>query len=104
MKRIYSTDNPALAWHVRNMLHQQGIQAEVRNEKLYSIVGETPPSETWPEVWVARQQDHAQAEKLVKALLENKPVEYEDWSCPGCGESVAGSMAVCWNCGTPAHE
>ncbi|MEE3301128.1 MAG: DUF2007 domain-containing protein [Pseudomonadota bacterium] len=42
MKLVYTADNVAMAWHVRNLLEQHDIAAIVRNDKLYSVAGEMP--------------------------------------------------------------
>lgn len=98
MKRIYSNTNVALVWHVRNMLEQQGIPVQVRNDKLYSVAGELPVTECMAEVWVQHPLNYRFAEQLVAELESAEPDAVADWQCNECGESVAGSFAICWNC------
>ena len=81
VKKIYSNNNIALVWHVKNMLEQQGIEVETRNDRLYSVAGELPVTECMGEVWV------------VSALPE-----FDAWVCHACHEKVDGTFAVCWNC------
>lgn len=97
MKRVYTTDNVAMAWHIRNVLEQHGIQATVRNEKLYSIAGEMPITECMPEVWVGKL-DFSRAERIIREVEIAAPVEGPDWICQDCGESVGASFDICWNC------
>ncbi len=98
MKKVYSNNNVALVWHVRNMLEQQGIGVTVRNDKLYSIAGELPVTECMAEVWVEHPLNYRLAESLVAELEAGECDIGADWQCTECGESVAGSLAICWNC------
>ncbi len=97
MKRVYSTDNIAKAWNIRNVLEQYDIQAVVRNQQLYSIAGEVPITECMPEVWV-KPLYFARAEQII-AEIENNPVtDGPDWQCRECGETNALNFALCWKC------
>jgi len=98
MKRLYSNDNVALVWHVRNMLQQQGIDVIVKNDKLYSVAGELPITECMPEVWVKNALHYQYAEKLIAEMEAGKPEDLTPWQCRVCGELVEGSFGVCWNC------
>lgn len=98
MKRIYSNNNVALAWHVRNMLEQHDIPVQMKNDKLYSIAGELPVTECMAEVWVKNPLHYRLAEKLVEELESGSSEEFQDWHCPDCGELVEGTFALCWNC------
>ena len=42
MKKVYTADSPAIAWHFRNVLDQHGIASLVKNDLLYSVGGEVP--------------------------------------------------------------
>jgi hypothetical protein len=97
MKRVYSTDNIAKAWNIRNVLEQQGIEAVVKNEQLYSVAGELPITECMPEVWV--KPLYCQRAEQIIAEIENAPEpQGADWHCTHCGESNAINFALCWNC------
>lgn len=99
MKRVYSTDNIAKAWNIKNVLEQFDIAAEVKNQQLYSIAGEVPITECLPEVWV-NSLYFARAEQII-ADLENAPVEAgPDWQCPKCSEQNGLNFALCWKCGS----
>ena len=101
MKKVYSNNNIALVWHVKNMLEQQGIEVITRNDRLYSIAGEIPVTECMGEVWVVNALYYQYAERLVDEM-ENPEVEESrdvaDWTCNACGEQIASTFAVCWNC------
>ena len=48
MKKVYTADSPAIAWHFRNVLEQHGIASLVKNDLLYSVGGEVPIHECLP--------------------------------------------------------
>jgi len=79
--------------HARNVLESAGIRAVVRNEYLSSAMGELPPAECQPQLWVLDDADAARAE----LLLTEEPVGSE-WEC-ACGESLGAQFTQCWSCG-----
>ena len=93
MKRVFSTHNLQLAHHKKNLLEAAGIRAVVKNEILSSAMGELPPAETQPEVWVLNDHDAPRAEQLLIA-----PPTGPDWTC-SCGEKLGGQFTQCWKCG-----
>ncbi|NKB32099.1 MAG: DUF2007 domain-containing protein [Pseudomonadales bacterium] len=101
MKRVYTADSVAMAWHIRNVLEQHDIYAEVKNERLSSIAGETPITESMPEVWV-KPLYAKRAEQILKELANADEVEGEEWVCRSCGEDNLGSFDICWNCQSSA--
>ena len=98
MKRVYTADNVAMAWHVRNLLEQHDIAAIVRNDKLYSVAGEMPVHECLPEVWVEEKLNVRRAEQIIRKLAIPVPEEGEEWNCGNCDEVNAASFDLCWNC------
>ena len=82
------------------MLDQQGIEAETRNDSLYSAAGELPVNECMGEVWVINALNYQTAERMVSEMEFASPTECEAWVCHVCHEEVDGSFAVCWNCQT----
>ena len=98
MKKIYSNNNIALVWHVKNMLEHQGIEVETRNNRLYSVAGELPVTECMGEVWVLSALHYQTAERLVNEMELASLPDFDAWVCHACHEEVDGSFAVCWNC------
>ena len=100
MRRVFTHEQPAMAGYVCALLQGQGVVCEVRHQYLGGAVGELPPFECWPEVWVVDHQADWALE-LVEALA---PADQPgpDWTCPGCGERVEGQFAICWQCGMAA--
>ncbi len=95
MKRVFSSYNLVAVHHARNVLDAAGIRAVVRNQYLSSAMGELPPAECQPQLWVLNDDDAARAEEL---LLRGE-APGQPWSCP-CGESLGGQFTQCWKCGS----
>jgi len=92
MKRVFSSHNAVLVHHSRNLLEAAGMRTQVRNEYLSSAMGELPPAECQPELWV---EDH-DADRAA-AILGSRPTG-PNWRC-ACGESLGDQFTQCWNCG-----
>lgn len=97
MKKVYSTEILANAWNIRNVLEQHNIEAQVRNENLFSVSGEVPFIECMPEVWVNALY-YIRAQQIIAELENGSDNEEPDWDCAGCGETNSSNFAVCWNC------
>jgi len=98
MKKVYSADNPVMVGHMQSLLEQAGIDSEIRNLALGGALGELPPIECWPEVWVHRDEDYERALSLVEQELHKPPTNAEAWHCR-CGETIEGQFSHCWHCG-----
>ena len=94
MKRVFSSYNLAAVHHARNVLQAAGISAVVKNEFLSSAMGELPPAECQPQLWVLDDADAARAE----ALLLQGEVQGPEWYCE-CGETLGAQFTQCWRCG-----
>ena len=95
MKRVYSSYNLTAVHHARNLLEAEGIGAVVKNQYLSSAMGDLPPAECQPEVWVLNDADAARAERL---LFRPEP-QGPEWVC-SCGENLGAQFTQCWRCGT----
>jgi len=95
VKRVFSSYNLAAVHHARNVLDAAGIRAVVKNQYLASAMGDLPPAECQPELWVLNDADAGRAERL---LFATEPAG-EAWSCR-CGESLDGQFTQCWSCGS----
>lgn len=103
MKRVYSGANGMLAGFVQGVLEDHGIGSLVKNEYLGGGAGELPPTECWPEVWIADDADLPRAKALIEELLApSSPAPA--WTCPECGERMEGQFDRCWLCGAPRRE
>ena len=89
------------AQHCANLLEAAGIRAQVRNRFLAGAIGEIPPTEAWPQVWVPESQDSEAALLRLHELSSEMDRSAPDWSCPVCGERIEPQFGACWNCGHP---
>jgi hypothetical protein len=103
MKRVYSTANPLLISHMRNLLETAGIRCQIRNLGLAGAAGELPPTAIWPELWVERPIDYVRATALVAEAL-GEPAAGPDWRCGACGEQLETQFDCCWRCETPRRR
>ncbi|MDX1512358.1 MAG: DUF2007 domain-containing protein [Gammaproteobacteria bacterium] len=99
MKRIYSSDNPLIVAHLRQVLEANHIACLTRNEFLLGGAGELPPTECWPELWVLEDFQEPRARELVEATLTPGSDCGAGWMCPACGETLEGQFTACWHCG-----
>lgn len=95
MRRIYSSQNPTLVWHAKNILESAGIECALCNEFASGGVGQISPFDAWPELWVDDQYGY-RALTLLKREFEAS--DLPDWTCPQCGETSGGAFTACWNC------
>jgi hypothetical protein len=98
VRKVHTAESIVEIAHLRNLLESEGIACVVRNDRLCGVVGEIPYLECWPELWVVETGHYLKARSLVEEVLHVSP-PMAAWRCPGCGESIEGQFAVCWNCG-----
>lgn len=99
MKRIYSAKDPLMIGHLKNVLATFGIHCVARNIDLMSAAGELPLIECWPELWVVDDAKAARARGILRRTLAPLASVKKPWLCRGCGETIEGQFAECWNCG-----
>lgn len=75
---------------------REGIDARVFNENAQSLVGEIPVTHAYPEIWLVRKEDEAQARAVLRAA--ERPVKGERY-CRACSELNPQNFEVCWHCG-----
>lgn len=95
MQRLSQAPNLALASLWVDVLQNEGIAASVQRQYLSGGVGELPPDQCLPEVWIDQADQLVQAQHLL-AELQNPP--QHRWFC-ACGELVEGGFEQCWACG-----
>lgn len=99
MVKVYSAEILALVENMKNVLKMYDFESYIRNQYLSAVVGEIPPHEAWPQLWVL-EQDLERAREIIKDAESDSPESKEVRICPVCGEEVEGQFAECWNCGT----
>jgi hypothetical protein len=102
MKRIFSSQNPMIIYHMKNLLELEGIQAIIRNENLTAALGEIPVTECWVELWILDETRETEARDLIRSeKLSEDHISRWPWKCTKCGEEVEGQFTDCWRCGEP---
>jgi hypothetical protein len=101
LRKVHTSESIVEIAHLRNVLETAGIACVVRNDRLGGVVGEIPFLECWPELWVVEAGHLLKAKALLDEVLHARP-DSAAWRCSGCGESIEGQFALCWNCGA-AH-
>jgi hypothetical protein len=96
MKIVYSAPNISILSIFQNILEGYGIHCRVKNEFLHAGVGEIPPIECWPQLWVD-DNDYEEAKRIVAEALSEQDVPF--WKCESCGEILEGQFSECWQCG-----
>ena len=99
MIKVYTANSLAMAGYVQGALESAGLRCMVRNQYLSGGIGELPPTDCWPEVWVVNDHAAAQARAILAELLGEGDGEAPPaWTCGSCGERIDGQFAQCWNC------
>ena len=98
MKKIYTSSEEFRIGQIVSILEQSGIEYVVRNQYLSGAIGELPPTECWPEIWIAYDEDFDLAMKIVSESTE-EPKDTGPWKCQ-CGEENEGTFGSCWKCGS----
>ncbi len=102
MKKIFSSQNPMIIHHMKNLLELEGIHAVVRNENLSTALGSIPATECWVELWVLDENREAEARDIIRKEKESEDKSMAwTWRCPYCGENIEGQFTDCWQCGEP---
>lgn len=99
MIRIYSASVLAIVQNIKNLLQLNGIASSITNQYLSAGIGEIPPIECWPQLWVA-EQDAERASEIIESTKTDEPQSQKTWVCSKCGEELEGQFTECWNCGT----
>ena len=98
MKKVYSTDDGILAGHIHSILEENGISCWIKNLNLSGAMGELPPIECWPEIWLIDEDDYGKALDIVHTYLAPTADDARDWKCE-CGEILEAQYRSCWKCG-----
>jgi hypothetical protein len=104
MIRIFSAPTSVPVDALRTEFESEGIQCLVRNRDLSMTIGEVPPIETWPSLWVLDERQVEAAQAIVDRFLADTGEPAPTWRCPRCGEDIDGRFSACWRCDTATHE
>ena len=98
--KVYTSPDLPMVGHMKNILESHGIACTIQKQFSSAAVGDIPPIECWPELWIVEKRQLEQAKAIVKEALEPLPNNLPRWECPHCNESIEGQFTACWNCGT----
>jgi hypothetical protein len=76
-------------------LREEGVAATVQREFLGAVMGQLPPDQCLPEIWIDDEEQYERARQLLHEL-QHRP--QRSWLCV-CGEQVEGGFEQCWQCG-----
>ena len=99
MKKIFSTDDRIQATYIQSVLEDRNITCWIKNLNLSGAVGELPPIECWPEVWIHDDRDFVIATKIIEELNTPANDALAPWACQ-CGEQIEAQFRICWQCGS----
>jgi hypothetical protein len=97
VKTVYSASNLSLVSIFQNVLEEHGIKCWIKNQYLSAGMGEIPPIECWPQLYVADEL-YQEAKRIVEEALVVKVGPA--WNCDSCGEELEGQFTECWKCGS----
>ncbi len=84
MKKIYTSPNRLMVFHIKNILESYHIDCLIKNEFLAGAAGELPPNECWPEIWLNDEQKYDKALEILEKTLLTDEVTLPTWSCTRC--------------------
>ena len=58
------------------------------------------PLDTWPELWVHKDEELEQARQLITSAMTMSETQQTPWKCPGCGQNIEPQFTQCWQCDT----
>ncbi|OYV95352.1 MAG: hypothetical protein B7Z68_07245 [Acidobacteria bacterium 21-70-11] len=105
VKLVFVAPSGAEAQLVKGLLEAKGIQAEVRNEELFSVLSGLLAVQQ--SVWVVEDHEFERAAAFVEGYQHDAgpaSAEGEGWRCPQCGEQVEAQFTDCWQCGSARTE
>ncbi|RDI43377.1 putative signal transducing protein [Aquicella lusitana] len=92
MKKVFTSSNITLVSFYKTLLEDNGIAVIVKNYYLTGGVGDIPPNECVPELWVIDD------DLLDEAMAILSTQKQTPWVC-ACGEKHGGQFVQCWKCG-----
>jgi len=96
MRIVYTNENSLIVNNLKNVLEQENIEVQLKNEFVRSALGEVAAQNTWLELWVVNDSDFERARELVDQITEES--SGSEWLCKHCHEENDPSFEICWNC------
>jgi hypothetical protein len=95
MKRVFRAASLIQVAHAKNVLLSAGIDSELRHQYLVGALGDLPIMETWPQLFVADEDETAAVRALSRA---SQAPSGSNWVCERCGENLEPQFTACWRC------
>ena len=102
MQKVFTHENRLIVFHFKNILNDEGIDCQIKNEFAAGGAGDLAPFDTWPELWVS-DNDKIRALDIILQQDEKTPPG-KDWLCQSCGEINDSNFQVCWQCSAIASS
>jgi len=97
VERLFVASHLAEAYLVYGLLTHLGLRASVMNEYSQGALGELPPTDIHPEVWIEDPRDMERARQVVQEY-ERRQTDITGCRCRACGEESPAGFELCWNC------
>ena len=91
-----------MVMNVKNVLNNNGFEVILNNEFASSASGGLAPFDTWPEVWLLKDNDLEEAKKII--ALINTELSPVTWKCNDCNEVNDQTFDFCWKCHSENFE
>jgi hypothetical protein len=92
-------------YQVKSILDDEGIPCFIKNELLQGTIGEIPPMDAEPEIWLHDDKWQPKAQKILEHFYQEQanvsPDNTNDWVCAACGQMNEFQFAICWQCQEP---
>jgi hypothetical protein len=105
MQRFFRHHDRFHVYQVKSILDEAGIPCFVRNELVQGAIGEIPPMDSEPEIWLQDDEWQPKAQRILKRFYEDQAEisldNKNDWACLHCGQMNEYQFAICWQCQNP---
>ncbi len=98
-KKLMASADRTEVGFCQGVLEAEGLRCFIKNEFLGGASGELPVNETWPELWVSKD-DFSRAEEILSDLKPEP--DAKPWQCTECGELIEAQFSDCWRCSASA--
>ena len=96
MREIFSDPESSKVGLYKSILDEAGFVCFIKNDNLSR--GEVMIPAFYPTLCIADDDRYDEALELLKSIHRPPANDGQDWTCPGCNESVPASFESCWNC------
>lgn len=99
MRNVYQAEIVPEAVHIRDMLAEAGIDAQLVQGDLEGWAPDRGASSP-AQVWVSDSDEHRARELIERHRKSRESSGQTSWRCRGCREPNPAEFDLCWSCGT----